>query len=113
MARQRTSEIVTQALSLVEICGRELDRLHVAKYRGVNAANRQFIEAALKPDDKVAVGQPRSESFPVHMPDFQGCLDIAEEHRSFAEHVADPLLKSLLLEIAEGYDNAAIISMAS
>jgi len=117
MASQITSEIVTETLSPVEICRRELDCLHglVAEYRDSNAANRQFIEAALKPDEgaKIAVNQGRPESYPVHRPDFQGCLDLAEEHRSFAEHVADPLVKNLLLELAEGYDNAAIISMAS
>jgi hypothetical protein len=37
-------------------------------------------------------------------PGIQICRDRAEEHRAFAERASDPRVKSLLLELAEGYE---------
>src|SRR5262245_40097935 len=101
----------SKSLSLIEMCSWELDRLRAvaSDYRAYNSACRaSLVKAAALLDGGNVAGRdvPLLPAMAEDQPStaIRICRDRAEGHRIFAGRASDPLIRKLLLEIAQGYD---------
>jgi hypothetical protein len=111
MPSDKSSQAAAGTLSLIEVCEWELERLRKirADYRATIEASRKIIAGRREAGGRNGTGvmPARTPPVPLLRPLSKFFIERAEETRTIAENVKDPLAKRLLLEIADGYDHAA------
>jgi hypothetical protein len=111
MPSDKASQAAAGTLSLIEVCEWELERLRKirAEYRATIEASRALIAGCREAGSRNegVVTPVRMPPGPRLRPLSKFFIERAEETRTIAENVKDPLAKRLLLEIADGYGHAA------